>query len=104
MVVGGTQDHVHILMDIGKMKTPVELVAEIKKESSKFVKTLGCQYHDFYWQRGYGLFSVGVLQREQVEDYVRNQQKHHRTMTFQEEYVAFLERYNVDYDERYLWD
>jgi len=104
VVVGGVADHVHILFDMGKLHAPVEFVERIKRESSKFVKTLGAQYKDFYWQRGYGMFSVGPGQRDEAEAYVRNQEEHHRSKTFQQEFRAFLERYGVEYDEQYVWD
>jgi putative transposase len=104
VVVGGVADHVHILFDMGKMHTPVEFVERAKRESSKFVKTLGPQYKEFYWQRGYGMFSVGPAHRDEAEDYVRNQEEHHRTKTFQEEFRAFSERYGVAYDEQFVWD
>ncbi len=104
VVVGGVADHVHILFDMGKLHAPVEFVERIKRESSKFVKTLGAQYKDFYWQRGYGMFSVGPAQRDEAEHYVRNQEEHHRSKTYQQEFRAFLERYGVEYDEQYVWD
>ena len=104
VVVGGTEDHVHLLMNLSKLHAPVKLVEHVKKESSKYVKTLGPQYAGFYWQRGYGLFSVGPTRLAAVEDYVRQQVEHHRTRTFQEEYLAFLKRYAIEYDERYVWD
>jgi REP element-mobilizing transposase RayT len=104
VVVGGVADHVHVLFDMGKLHAPVEFVERIKRESSKFVKTLGAQYKDFYWQRGYGMFSVGPSHRDEAETYVRNQEEHHRSKTFQQEFRAFLERYGVAYDEQHVWD
>jgi hypothetical protein len=82
----------------------VEFVEQAKRESSKFVKTLGTEYKDFYWQRGYGMFSVGPAHRDEAEVYVRNQEEHHRTKSYQQEFRTFLERYGVTYDEQYLWD
>ena len=72
--------------------------------TSKFVKELKPGLDKFYWQRGYGLFSVSPPHRANVETYVLNQQKHHRTKTFQEEYRAFLVRYEIEFDEQYVWD
>jgi hypothetical protein len=89
---------------MGKMHAPVAFVEQTKRESSKFVKSLGSRYKNFYWQRGYGMFSVGPANREEAEEYVRNQEEHHRTKTFQEEFRAFLQRYGISYDEQYLWD
>lgn len=104
VVVGGTVDHVHFLFDMGKMHAPVEFVERTKRESSKFIKTLGPKYRGFYWQRGYGMFSVGPANRDEAEAYVRNQEEHHRVRSFQEEFRAFLDRYGVEYDEQYTWD
>jgi putative transposase len=104
VVAGGVADHVHILFDIGKMRAPVEFVEQTKRESSKFIKTLGEKYSGFYWQRGYGMFSVGPAHRDEAEEYVCNQEEHHRVKTFREEFRAFLNRYGVEYDEQYVWE
>ena len=104
VVVGGVADHVHSLFDMGKMHAPVEFVEQVKRESSKFVKTLGPGYGRFYWQRGYGMFSVSPTHLADVEKYIRDQQSHHEKKTFQEEYREFLDRYGIEYDERYVWD
>lgn len=104
VVVGGVADHVHILFDMGKMHAPVESVEQVKRESSKFVKRLGPEFSDFYWQRGYGMFSVSPIQVAEVENYVRSQKEHHRTKSFQDEFRGFLRRYSIEFDERYVWD
>ncbi len=104
VVVGGVADHVHVLFDMGKMIAPAKLVEHVKRESSKFVKTLGAQFAQFYWQRGYGMFSVGPKDRDHVELYVRNQEEHHRHTSFQDEYRAMLTRYGIEFDEQYIWD
>ncbi|MBT3380152.1 MAG: IS200/IS605 family transposase [Lentisphaerae bacterium] len=104
VVVGGPDDHVHMLVDIGKKVLPVDLIGKVKQESSKFIKTLGAEYGPFYWQSGYGMFSVGPARVEALKVYVEGQVEHHRTQTFQEEFRAFLERYRIPYDERYVWD
>jgi len=104
VVVGGVADHIHILFDMGKMHAPVDFVEQAKRESSKFIKTLGAKYKDFYWQRGYGMFSVGPASRDEVEAYVRNQEEHHRLKTFQDEFRAFLQRYGIAHEEQYVWD
>jgi hypothetical protein len=77
---------------------------EIKKVSSKWIKTKGKQYEKFYWQDGYGIFSVNPSEIEKVIEYIGNQEEHHRKYTFKEELLAFLKKYNVEYDEHYLWD
>ena len=93
VVVGGVADHVHILFDMGKMVAPVTFVEHVKRESSKFVKTLGARYKNFCWQRGYGMFSVSPRDRDEAEKYVRNH-----------EYRVMLQQYNVEFDEQYVWD
>ena len=104
VVVGGVADHVHILYDIGRTVAVKDYVEQLKRESSKFVKTLGDDLDKFYWQRGYGIFSVSPTHRESVVKYIENQEEHHRTKTFQEEYREFLNRYEIEFDERYVWD
>ena len=104
VATGGAEDHIHLLADMGKKVQPVELVGRIKQESSKFVKTLGTEYGGFYWQSGYGMFSVGPTRVEEVKAYIEGQKEHHRRQTFQDEFRAFLNRYGIEYDERYVWD
>ena len=104
VVVGGPDNHVHALFDLGKKLVVVDVVEHIKKESSKFVKTLGVEYQHFYWQRGYGAFSVGPTHRDEVVRYIETQEEHHKRITFQEEYRAFLIKYGIPYDEKYVWD
>ena len=82
----------------------MKLVEEVKSHSSKWIKTKGEAYQNFYWQDGYGAFSVNPSEVNTVIAYIGNQQEHHRKKTFQEEYRAFLLKYNIDYDERYVWD
>ena len=102
--VGGTEDHVHMLVGFGKKMLPVSLVGKLKQESSKFIKTLGPTYCGFYWQRGFGAFSVGAMHRDVVVAYIDSQMEHHRKQSFQEELRAFLDKYGIGYDERYMWD
>ncbi|MDP6113946.1 MAG: IS200/IS605 family transposase [Planctomycetota bacterium] len=104
VVVGGVSDHVHILFDMGKMHAPVKFVEQVKRESSKFVKTLGAKYKSFFWQRGYGMFSVSPTHLADVEEYVRKQEEHHKKRSFQEEFREFLTRYGIEFNEEYVWD
>ena len=76
----------------------------LKKKSSKWIKGLAADYRHFYWQRGYGAFSVSPSQLDALLAYVESQEEHHRSRTFQEEYREFLRKYGVEYDERYIWD
>jgi len=82
----------------------MKLVEEVKSHSSKWIKTKGKAYKDFYWQDGYGSFSVNPTHVDTVKTYIAHQHEHHTKVTFQEEYLAFLKKYNVKYDERYIWD
>ena len=81
-----------------------DLVKEVKQGSSKWIKTKGDEFSNFSWQAGYGAFSIGASSAEQLLSYIRNQKKHHQKVSFKEEYRAFLDKYNVEYDERYVWD
>ncbi len=100
---GGVADHVHILFALSRTITQADVVEEVKKSSSKWMKTEG-GVPTFSWQAGYGAFSIGESQADAVIHYVQNQEGHHRKVTFQEEYRKFLERYKVAYDEQYVWD
>ena len=102
--VGGYSNHVHVLCILSRKISQMKLMEELKKQSSKWVKTQGVEYSSFYWQDGYGVFSVNPLQVPDVVKYIDNQKQHHKKMTFKEELLAFLKKYKVDYDERYLWD
>ena len=99
---GGTADHVHILLLLGRTAILSKIVEEVKVGSSKWMKTQGVPH--FAWQSGYGAFSIGESQVETVVQYIQNQEEHHRAISFQEEYWRFLEKYRVTYDERYVWD
>jgi REP element-mobilizing transposase RayT len=100
---GGVEDHVHVLFALARTVSQAELVEELKKSSSKWMKADGST-PEFSWQAGYGAFSIGESQADAVVCYIQKQEEHHRRMTFQEEYRKFLERYKVAYDERYVWD
>ncbi|PQJ10605.1 transposase [Flavipsychrobacter stenotrophus] len=99
--VGGHLDHVHILCMLSKKVALSDLIKGIKTRSSKWAKT---HSGEFYWQEGYGAFSVNPTQIDKVVEYINSQHEHHRVKTFQDEYRGFLKKYNVEYDERYVWD
>ncbi len=82
----------------------VTLIEKVKSISSKWIKTKGKEYKQFYWQNGYAAFSVYPSDIEVVIRYIETQEEHHRKETFQEEYMAFLKKYKIDFDERYVWD
>lgn len=102
--VGGATDHIHVLFNIGKITLPVKIIQHIKKESSKFIKDIAPEYDNFSWQKGYGLFSVSPKDIKSVEKYISIQMEHHKKKTFQEEFRAYLKKYNIEYDEEYIWD
>ncbi len=102
--VGGTADHVHLAVRLSRTITIAGLVEELKTSSSKWLKMQRPELRRFSWQRGYGAFSVGQNELEDLTTYVSNQEEHHKVRTFQEEYLALLKKYNVHYDERYVWD
>ncbi len=102
--IGGHTDHVHMLCLLSKKVALVNLLEDLKSYSSKWVKTQGAGLENFYWQRGYGAFSVDPSEVETLIQYISNQHVHHAKQTFQEEYRSFLEKYCVEYDEGYVWD
>jgi putative transposase len=104
LITGGHLDHVHILSLLSKKVTLVALVEQLKTESSKWMKTLSPELRDFYWQDGYGAFSVNPSQVEVVSNYILKQKEHHKKRNFQDEYRVFLKKYRIEYDERHVWD
>ena len=102
--VGGVADHVHIVTTLPRTIAQAQLIEQIKKASSKWVKALDVRYRGFFWQRGYGAFSVSPSQLEAVLQYVDTQQEHHRTHTYQEEYRELLRWHGIEFDEGYVWD
>ena len=102
--VGGTADHVHLAARLSRTISQAELLEEIKKTSSAWIKRQGSQYGGFFWQGGYGDFSIGWSQLAELIRYIDRQEQHHRTQTFEQEYRELLRKYHVDFDERYVWD
>ena len=101
---GGYTDHIHILCMLSKKIALMKLMEELKSHSSKWMKTRGDNLSNFYWQDGYGAFSINPSEVEGVINYIANQKEHHSKKTFQDEYRAFLKKYQVEYDEQYVWD
>jgi REP element-mobilizing transposase RayT len=104
LIINGTTDHVHTLLSLSRVVTIADLVEEVKTESSKWIKGKGRQFRNFHWQSGYGAFSIGQSHVPLVKRYIKRQKEHHRRVTFQDEYRKFLKAYEVEYDERYVWD
>lgn len=101
--INGTPNHIHILSTMSKNIALAKFVEEIKRNSSRWIKTKGERYQEFAWQGGYAGYSVSQSVVEKVARYIDNQKQHHKTISFQDEYRKFLEEYGVDYDENYLW-
>ncbi len=107
--IGTAVDHVHILHLLSRTRTIADVVGAVKRESSDWIKDQewargNSIFADFHWQRGYGAFSVSESRVASVVEYIDGQLQHHRRMTFQDEYRAFLQKHKVEYDERYVWD
>jgi putative transposase len=104
LIIGGYVDHVHILCRLSKKIALMKLLEELKGHSSKYIKTRGAAYANFYWQDGYGAFSVAASALDKIFAYIANQKQHHTKATFQNEYRGILIKCNAVYDERYVWD
>ncbi len=104
LAIDGTSDHIHTLFALSRVVTIADLVEEVKTESSKWIKRKGPEFKNFHWQNGYGAFSIGQSQAADVKRYIQSQKQHHRRATFQEEFRKFLKSYQIEYDERYVWD
>jgi putative transposase len=104
MIVGGVEDHVHILCRYGRTITIANLLKGLKQESSKWIKGKDQSLRDFYWQEGYGAFSTIPDRLSALQRYIATQEEHHKKEDFKDEYPRLLKAYNVEYDERYVWD
>ena len=102
--VGGYWDHIHILCLLSKKITLIKLLEDIKSDSSFWIKTKGQRYQNFYWQTGYGAFSVSPSEVETIKKYIEDQHEHHQYECFQDEFRGILKKNQVEIDERYLWD
>jgi REP-associated tyrosine transposase len=104
LCVGGVEDHVHILCRLSRTISVSGLVRELKRESSKWLKTKSPDLAIFEWQAGYGAFSISPGHVEQLREYITRQEEHHKSESFQDEFRRFLRNYGIEYDERYVWD
>ena len=104
VAVGGTDDHVHILLSLPATITLAKAAQMIKGGSSLWIHETFPNQRNFAWQEGYGAFTVSVSQLDKTIAYINNQETHHRKKTFQEEYLEFLKKHGVEYDNRHLWD
>ena len=102
--IGGVEDHVHILCRLGKTLDVSTLIRELKRESSKWIKVENPRLGEFYWQQGYGAFSVSPSHVPALKKYIAEQEEHHRNESFQDEFRRLCEKYGAAIDERYVWD
>jgi REP element-mobilizing transposase RayT len=104
IMIGGVADHVHVLCALSRTCAAAEVIKEVKRGSSLWIKSKRADLRDFAWQHGYGIFSIGYSQINPVKEYIGGQEEHHRKISFQDEFRKFLKRYDVEFDERYVWD
>lgn len=104
LVIGGVEDHVHVLCRLSKTISVSVMIRELKRESSKWIKTQSPVLSSFHWQNGYGAFSVSPSHVDDLTRYIANQVEHHRTETFQDEFRRLCRKYGIEIDERYVWD
>ncbi len=104
IIVNGIADHIHILCNLSRKIAIMDLLEELKTSTSKWIKTKAHNLKDFYWQGGYGIFSVSESNVAEVRKYIENQEKHHEVMTFQDEFRILCRKHGVEIDERYVWD
>ena len=104
LIINGTADHIHALVSMSPTVAVSDFMRVLKTNSSKWVNEEFSAWKHFAWQVGYGAFSVSHSSLAQVTKYIANQEKHHRKITFKEEFIALLKRHGMDYDERYIWE
>lgn len=103
-IINSIEDHIHILFNLYRTLALSKAVERVKSSSSQWIKSQSPTLEKFSWQAGYGAFSVSESNLPEVTQYISQQREHHRTKSFQEEYLSFLQRHHMDYDEQYLWD
>ena len=104
ITANGTTNHVHLLISLPKKIDIPELIGDIKRATSYWIKEQDSSFRNFYWQKGYGAFSIGQSQVETVVNYIKRQKEHHAKQNFKDEFRAILNKYEIDFDERYMWD
>ena len=104
IVANGTANHVHLLVSLPKKIDIPVLIGDIKRDSSSWMKQQDGRFSNFYWQKNYGAFSIGQSQLATVANYIERQKEHHAKRSFEDEYRALLKKYEIDYDEQYVWD
>lgn len=104
LAINGWKDHVHVFFELSPKMSIADHMMMLKSTSSKWLNDHYFNNREFKWQEGYGAFSYSKSQRSNVINYIKNQEEHHRTMSFKEEYLGFLEKFDVDYEERYVFE
>jgi putative transposase len=104
LIVGGTEDHAHLLCRLARIISQADWVKEIKRVSSIWIKKREPALAAFAWQGGYGAFSVSASAIDKTREYIAGQQEHHKKLTFQDEYRTFLRKHGMEWDERYVWE
>ena len=104
IIINGMPDHTHLLTYVPATVSISDLLRTVKANSSRWVKETYPDRHAFAWQSGYAAFSVSPSNKDEVRRYIDGQEQHHKTMSFQDEYRAFLRKHGVEFDERYVWD
>lgn len=103
IIINSVEYHIHLLFDLSRTVTVSKVVEDVKKSSSKWIKTQAPELQQFAWQSGYGVFAVSESDIESVRSYIANQQKHHSLQTFQDEFRVLLQKHRIPFDEQYLW-
>ena len=103
IIVNGVEDHVHCLIGLKPVVSVSELMKVVKAKSSKYVNDHSLVESHFEWQDGYGVFSYNQSSLDAVYKYIQNQEEHHKKQTFKDEYIDFLNKFKIDYDERYIF-
>ncbi len=104
IIANGTANHIHLLVSLGKKIDIPELIGHIKRDSSSWIKKQDSSFKNFYWQKGYGAFSIGQSQVPMLVNYIKRQKEHHKKQDFKSEFRLLLKKYEIDFDERYVWD
>ena len=104
IVINSVTEHIHVLCALSKNWAICDLIQKLKTGTSKWIKSKGGILQKFHWQNGYGVFSVSQSQVGSVRKYITNQEAHHRRVTFEEEFRSLLQKHEMEYDERFVWD
>jgi len=104
VLIGGVADHVHVLLQLGRTVSQADLVKELKRGSSIWIRDRFTELDRFAWQAGYAIFSVSTSNVDSVRTYIQNQEEHHKVVSFQNETIRFLEKHKLEYDKRFIWD